>query len=319
MNENEYLRFFYAALKRSTQKYGAPKNKQDAVANQKAQVERLVALEQEWHRELLAFHGYKAYEAFAQYILRKGYIKKVKPFFRERQEQTVGVLKSLRLGEFDKVAKLGINWRFIEWAHARFEFPERMEEIKKHVYDARRELTEMNMPLAIQRAKMFFNVKSKPYISLLDCISMAVEGLIIAIDKYTLPYSPVFCSVAIGRMKSILIDTTFETQLYFYPKDRRRLYRVNKFLSQNINPSAEELLAFVNSTKPGEVYESIDLQQLDELISASHVHSGGLDIDQPADELEVVENNEIRAKLFAAVEKLSIFDQKILKLKGITW
>lgn len=184
---------------------------EDFTAKQKRQVETLVALEKEF-RDVLIKHGLgvEVYQEFVKYVMdTRRNLLCARPFFRERQE-TFKTLISPILRERDEKAlyRFDINYRFILFALKVRKFKKNTNVLKlaKKVERARRELIEQNMPLAISRAKIFKRCTPASHLEYMDLIQASNEGLIAAVDKFVLPYRPVFRSVIIGRIVGNLIE-----------------------------------------------------------------------------------------------------------------
>ena len=84
------------------------------------------------------------------------------------------------------------------------------------------------MPLAISQARVFRHNTPESHLTYMDLNQISFEGLINAVDKFVLPYTSVFRSVIIGRVKGDLIENYSETPVHFYPSDKRKIYRANK-------------------------------------------------------------------------------------------
>jgi DNA-directed RNA polymerase specialized sigma subunit len=153
-----------------------------------------------------------------------------------------------------------------------------------------------------------------------------------AIDKYCLPYSTVFRSVAIGRILGNLIEVYSETLLHFYPNDKRKIYRANKLMhkfsgEQTIN--YEQLATEVNEGV--ELPHKTNAAEIAALVAASSCVSTD---SSPNEENDVptlsrfiasestqpdvqVEKTEAMARMNQAIGKLSVIEKKLLRLKGV--
>jgi DNA-directed RNA polymerase specialized sigma subunit len=170
----------------------------------------------------------------------------------------------------------------------------------------------------------------------MDFVQIATEGLLAAIDKFVLPYSNVFRCVAIGRMLGNFIEAYSETTLHFYPTDRRKVYRANKYLSKHqFDIDYEDLAATVNSDVKGSGF-STNPSEIYNLVTAVSCVSANTKIPSPvrgsAAGVENItqyaaEDNsrpdvqyEVRQALHMLekeVSKLNLVEKKLLKLKGI--
>jgi len=195
-------------------------------------------------------------------------------------------------------------------------------------------LVVMNLPLVVSRARIFWSRTPKGHLSFMDFVQIGVEGLIAGVDKYSGEYMDNWCGVAIGRMTGNFIESLSQPVLHFYPTDRRKLYRANKFLSKHLKGgfSIEDMVKHVNDNA-GKKQETSD-EELLNLMAASGILS--TDTRPPGDEDNVpknvakfeapyeerpdvmAEHNEVTAKMRLAITSLPIFDQKLLRLRGIS-
>jgi DNA-directed RNA polymerase specialized sigma subunit len=340
-SSSEHFRQFAKSLESRISWY-EDENSENAVIVidlQKDRVERLVALEDRWRLAVIqSKNGEKVYQAFVSLIrdVRRNVLT-ARPFFRERQPVfTRSISKALKKRNWRKLYKFRINWSFISFAMkaAKWRRGGVVEKLAEEIAALRNELVEVNLPLAISRSRIFWSRTPKSHISFMDFTSIATEGLISAVDKFELPYKPVFASVAIGRMTGNFIEDYSQTMLHFFPSDRRKIYRANKFLSRHSKGEFEikDLVAAVNkdSTKSQRTTE----HEIAELIAAASTVSA--DTKAPGDNSEDVpdnvaryeapedwrpdvrfEKNERMQALYSAVEKLPLIDRKLLKLLGV--
>jgi DNA-directed RNA polymerase specialized sigma subunit len=189
----------------------------------------------------------------------------------------------------------------------------------------------MNVPLVINRASIFWSRTPRSNLSFMDLVQIGVEGLIAAVDKYCGQYSEVYRSVIIGRIVGLYIRSYSSTMIHFYPQDKRKLYRANKFRAKHADGtySLDELVDNV-TTKDGETNES---EIVNLLAAASMVvqreSSWGDDDSHRNDGIEgcpdsvslqpdsLVEHNEAMNAMHSAIDTLSLLDKKLLLLKGI--
>jgi DNA-directed RNA polymerase specialized sigma subunit len=167
----------------------------------------------------------------------------------------------------------------------------------------------------------------------MDLIQIAAEGLMSAVDKFVLPYSPVFRSVAIGRMVGNFIEQTSETMVHFYPTDKRKIYRANKALGRlkdgfNYEYIASEVNKGVDEARHTNAEEIADLLSAVSCVSADarpatqggETGEGILDrfavlAEQQPDNL--AETNETIEVMHGAMTFLSTFEMKVLRLHGV--
>jgi DNA-directed RNA polymerase specialized sigma subunit len=311
---------------------------EDLTARQKRQVESLVAAEQNFKKKVLNdSRGDKVYKDFIKFILDdEKNILAARPYFRERQgEFSIGIAPAIRERKHKDLAKFDINYCFIVFAlNSNTWGPNsKINKAAKEVNRIRKEIIELNMPLAISRAKIFKNKTPESHLEYMDLVQISMEGLINAVDKFVLPYTPVFRSVIIGRCVGDLILSYSETLLHFYPSDKRKIYRANKVKRDKNDTDYEKLADTVNGgvrlespTSPSEI------QQLTTAASAISLNSTISTPDSTRetslmDELQsdesnrpdvIVERENLIHSLSSAIDELSIFEQKVIRLMGIT-
>ena len=337
-DSSQHFRAFATSLENLIGPYSKMSPK-EAETLQRSQVETLVALEREW-REAVVRHRYgrRVYEAFVDHITQeRRNILSARPYFRERQQVFMkGIAPALRQRAWRKLAKFDVNWEFVTFAMgaAKWAPKSRVSQLERKIKALRQLVALINMPLAISRVRIFWSRTQKSHLSFMDMISIAVEGLHSAIDKFCLPYSKVFCSVIIGRCVGNLIQGYSETTLHFYPSDRRKLYRAHKFLNSKQAQDPDALVKSVNKDVPrGQHATAEEIQAL--VLAASTVST---DSKPPAQAEETdlkkdtltgraapddtrpdvrMENAEASAVMLAAAARLPLFDRKLLRLKGV--
>lgn len=344
----DHFKFFAKTLELAIEKYGN-KDEVDLVAMQKTQVERLVKLEKLFRKTLIAHSaGGPVYKAFINHICNeRRNILAARPYFRERQEIfTNEISKALKKGNEKSLFKFHFNYTFVLFAmkFRRWGKYSPIAKIAKEIGEARTELIEMNMPLAINRARIFWSRTPRSHLSYMDLVQIASEGLMSAIDKFCLPYTPVFRSVAIGRMVGNFIEQYSETMIHFYPNDKRKLYRANKNVhkfgdSIDYHKLAEVVNEGVEEAHKTNAAEIADLLAAMSLISGNTVVSpqGGVSgassdnnsdgqgnelLDRYIDEEDatpeaIAAERDAMNVLKSAIDGLTIFEQKFLKLRGI--
>ena len=335
---DSHFRQFASSLEATICGYGEAVG--DQTERQKAQVEGLVRLEGEFRAALIRdARGPLVYKAFLKYIMeeRKN-ILAARPYFRERQDVFKQEIAPL-LRTFQEVGlyRFNINYSFIAFAlrNKKFAPGSPVMKLAKDVEKARQELIELNIPLAISRAKLFKQHTPQSHLEYMDLIQIANEGLIAAVDKFVLPYTPVFRAVIIGRISGNHIEEYSDTMLHFYPSDKRKIYRANKIQGAKGVIPFDTLADEVN--KDADQTHKTDADELHQLLAASsHVS-----MDAPVNENSVVaegepessvdhyaadpasrpdvmvEEAEAHRALYNAIAKLSLLERKLLIMKGI--
>jgi DNA-directed RNA polymerase specialized sigma subunit len=200
---------------------------------------------------------------------------------------------------------------------------------------ARTILVENNMPLAVNRAKIFYRKTPKGHLSFMDLIEVSSMGLCAGIDKYTGEFKKNFIGVCIGRIVGNLIDAYSETVMHFYPSDRRVLYRANSIRGRQGITDISELTAAVNSSfaadllegktapKPVTVTELAYLMSAASLVSSdSNMGEEGFGVysytpDQAESAEDVLGRKQQVSQMAGLARRLPILNQKVLRLKGI--
>ncbi len=337
-NENdERFQAFAISLEKIMGDHG-----ENTTERQRDQIETLVKLEKEFRKTLIRHRwGIYVYRDFIGHIMdTRRNILEARPFFRERNDTFTNKISDVfRKRNARGLFKFHVNYNFIRFVmdSRKWSKNSQIAKIKDKIVAARKELVEMNMKLAIGQANTFYGKMPKAHLTRMDFIQIAAEGLIAAIDKFCLPYTTVFRTVATHRSKGNMIESISETPIHFYPKDKRRLYRAHKFIraQQGKNYSMEELVKYVNiHVKPHErtnVAEMINLLGAVSMVSANSVPAGHgeepegepvtildryLDKEAPSADQQI-ENMETRHIFMAAIKELDLFEQKLLMMKGI--
>ena len=317
----------------------------DFTAIQKKDVESLIASEQEFRRILQAdSRGELIYKAFVKYIRheRKN-ILGARPYFRERQEKfSEKISPALRNENHKALYKFNINFPFIQFVLKSWDWGKnsKIRKAAKAVDKIRSKLIVQNMPLAVSRAKIFKRSTPEGHLSYMDLVQIALEGLCNAVDKYVLPYSPVFRSVCIGRATGDLIENFSETMLHFYPGDKRKIYRARKARSHrnkvenhdDFTHLAKEVNSGVPLESPTTANEIYLLTEASEHVSVdSHVPVPDADPDEATTVLSTyvapddnqpdikAENIELNEQLFRAIITLDLVERKLLAMMGISY
>ena len=177
---------------------------EDFTQKQKRQVEALINAEKQFKKILQKdCRGHLVYKAFINFIVKDN-ILAARPYFRERQSAfSSGISPAIRKGKYKRLYKFNINFPFISFCLQILPWKpgSRVRKAANLVFKLRKELIELNMPLAISRARIFKQKTPSSHLSYMDLVQIAMEGLINAIDKFVLPYTPVFRSVIIGRLR----------------------------------------------------------------------------------------------------------------------
>lgn len=308
--------------------------------SQKQQFEELVTAERLFHETVLSYRiSSEMYKRFiAEIRIHNKNILSARPYFRENSETfSSKITPALKIKDPEALKKFDINFHFIKFCRDNWIglWPKKLETLFLRVEKARTILVNNNMPLAINRAKLFYRKTPKGHLSFMDMVEVSAMGLCAAVDKYVGPYLPNFCGVIIGRSTGNLIDAYSETVMHFYPQDRRVLYRANSIRGRQGITDITELTEAVNKSFAADLLEgktapkAVTVTELSYLMAAASLISSdsnsgedGFGVyDYTPDETESVEVNLGRKQEISNVarlaRKLPLINQKVLRLKGI--
>lgn len=352
----EHFKRFAQALETKIAGYNEPDP--NAYELQKRQMERLMELENELRLALISHRwGPATYRAFIAFIRdeRKN-ILDARPYFRDGKNVfTASISPALKARSEKDLYPYAFNFQFVCFIMKAREgkglgwgpsITKLVEKIRKQ----RQEIVEMNLPLAISRARIFCRHR-RAHLAYMDLVQISCGALMDAVDKFTPPFKKMFRGVIIGRITGDLIEENTKTMLHFYPVDRRKLYRANKALSRMNGEVVdfEELAIKVNKkikhrftsddveeVKDVDEAHKTDAMEIADLMSASSCLS--LTPPQSADEDGAekpsvehwsvapddvrpdvqAEETEASGKVSDALAILSVFERKLLRLKGIS-
>src|ERR1019366_2780321 len=208
IDDAEHFSLFAKSVEIAIKKYGHSID-EDMTALQKKQVDELAKLEVKFRKALIKDpNGEAAYLAFIAHVLDdKKNILVARPYFRERRSFFASdVSNAIRTRDVNKLQKFHCNYHFITLIAKSLVFGPEVNELIKKIQEARKKLVVLNLPLVINRARIFWSRTPKSHLSFLDMIQIGTEGLVAAIDKYCGEYSKVYRSVIIGRCVGNLID-----------------------------------------------------------------------------------------------------------------
>lgn len=350
MSDDEHFRQFGSSLERNIARYDNVDSEETLVEQQKRQIETLVVLEEEFRQTLIAHRwGVLVYRDFVRYICdERRNILAARPYFRERQDVFAQeISKALKKRADRSLYRFHFNYQFVSFVMKgpvdapgirpkKWAAGSKIARLARQINAIREELVVMNVPLAISRARTFWSRTPRSKLAYMDLIQIASEGLIAAVDKFCLPYSPVFRSVAIGRMVGNFIEEYSSTDLHFYPGDRRKLYRANKAVGRMrvavTEVDFEKLAQEVNQgAKTG--HDLTTASELAGIMAAASCVSSDMAVsDEPeaptlADRFAVdpsthpdavFEREEALAVMRKSANILSPLESKVLRLRGVT-
>jgi DNA-directed RNA polymerase specialized sigma subunit len=321
------------------------KNKNSS--NQEEQVEKLLMLEKKIQKEMWKYPklAREIYKSFVLKILvENGNILTARPYFRERSTVFASkITPALRTGDIDSLKKFHVNYNLLKFIKENWRGICPFEDVYNEFVETRQKLIENNLPLALNRAKIFFRKSRNDQFTLNDFIGFGVEGLISGIDKYTGKYAKVWVSVCIGRMVGFFTENSSQTQIYFYPSDRQILYRARslgykhkiedlKTLTKVVNDSLTEdkkegkkvYKTHVTEGDLANILTATNIMSTDAIVSKEENESArntkGMDIIMPEeDDFKKIERNQALETVLKHVSELEMIPKKIIKLKGVSF
>lgn len=295
--------------------------------SQRQALNELFKVEREFKKILLSTkHGELAYSKFMEFILEdKSNMLTSRVYFREKQETfSSKMFKAFHKNEPKRLYKFRINYLFASWIMKVYKGPHRkkLNKLLEKMAEIRRSLCENNLPLAINRAKLFWKRVPESHLEYMDLIQTASEGLINAIDKFVPPYKTVFRSVAIGRMTLNMSTDYSSTTVKLPPKERRILYRATMAKRKNDSVSSEEVAKYVNESFKG-VTES-DIRDIEaaasQVINIDDKEEGSFSMSEtladPSNSFEQIEAKELKVKLMKLLSSLKALELKVVLLKN---
>jgi len=313
------------------------------IGDQKDQVELVMSLEKKFFFNIKRYQQIKTvYEKFINYITKEnGNILSARPYFREKSTVfNAEIGKAIKAGDVDKLLNFDINFKLIQFIVDNWEgkLPTRCQNYYNEFIEARRILIENNLPLAINRAKLFYRKTPRSHLTLIDLINICTYGLIAGVDKFVGEYTRVWRSVCIGRMVGFMIEEYSKTFLRMYPDDKKILYRANALKYRMGIETVEELTKAVNESfeKDGEEGRKIPKLPISEvhirtlLNGSSHVSADNMltedegntnsvyDITASSDNVEKnVTQKDAMKQVMSASKDLEVIERKIIRLKGV--
>lgn len=326
---------------------------QALLERQHYQLSTLIGLETEF-RKLLIKHrsGNRVYRDFISYIcdINKN-ILSARPFFRERHSVfSKKISGALKKRKEKYLYKFRFNYTFIRFVMKNMKLSESspLTKISRKIEDLRKEIVITNVPLAISHCRIFWGKTPRSHLSFMDLLQIHAGGLLVAVDKFVPPATSrmsraqvlqafrKFRSVALGRMTGDRIECFSETLMHFYPVDKRKIYRANKYMrfakDDNGVVDYAKLVKMVNvDTDPNQRTNATEIANL--LASASHVSADTSANDNENEEQDplvertasnpemsldqIIEESDAMTKVKESITFLSILEQKITRLKGI--
>lgn len=313
------------------------------IGDQQAQIERLVSLERKFRNDICKYgQSSIIYQKFVN-DMQKSNILSAQSYFREISKVfNKDISPAIKNNEYQKLMKFDINYQFIQFIVDNWqgELPERSQKFYNDLTETRRILIENNLPLAINRAKIFYKKTPRSHLSLLDLIDICVYGLIVGVDKFVGEEYEKWAGVGIGRMVGFLIEEYSKSFIRLYPSDKKILYRANALKHRMKIDNMNDLVDAVNESFQKDMDEGraapnlpiTEVQIRTLMNSSSYVSAeaklkdgedsedGGSIYDytaHPETVEEVVEKKDSLQRVIGASKDLEIIERKIIRLKGV--
>lgn len=339
-----HLRAFQASITSKILKYGEHQTTEtDFIHSQKTQVVTLSKLEEAYRKELIkSDEGKAVYVAFIEFIRedRKN-ILDARPYFRVRQAIfTKTVSPALRKKNPIPIYRCHFNYSFVKFSAEHLDLSKHpvLYDLFKQIGAVRNKLIEVNTPLAIAQASAFFKKtkRKQDHLTRMDGIQNAIEGLTQGVDKFCGKYDNIkYRHTIIGRVLGTLIMRFSETMVHYYPIDKRKLYNANKVMAKCRPEDFKQISEKINDIAKEHNYVTTP-EEISHIMAASSSISSDIPVALGNDhntktiqdtlQYADIEDNrpdrnfeqvELSNKLAHAMKKLTILEQKVLKMKGL--
>jgi DNA-directed RNA polymerase specialized sigma subunit len=349
--DETHFRLFAGNLEAVLKRYEADAIPEETLlVRQRRQMKLLLSLEDKFRKALIKHPwGPSVYREFVTMILdQKRNILAARPYFRERQAVFADAISKALKKRSDKgLYRFHFNYTFIlfvlnarNWRANRI--GGKIVQLAEEIYKIRMEIMEMNMPLAISQARIFWSNTPKSHLSYMDLVQIHCGGLLVAIDKFVPPDTSemteeeeleayrTFRAVAIGRMIGDRIEQYSETLIHFYPIDKRKIYRANK-ARRKMGDTIDYVKMAESVNEDVEPAHRTNPEEIAELLAASSCVSGDLTMpDGEGDTL--LERYEAAAEsrpdlqaededailvMRSKMQELDLIEKKLLRMRGV--
>jgi hypothetical protein len=342
--DTEDLRRIAATVTRSVQE-GKKNNFETSKSFKK-----MLELEKSFVRVLKRYSvGVQCYSKFIYYITDElGNILNAKPYFRERSTTFNKFLSKAFKDKNPKgLMNFHPNYKFLQFCMKNMEsIPPKIQEVYDKYTKIRQDIIENNIPLAINKSKLFNNITPKDHLDLIDFIGICVCGLADAIDKFVGDFSKAnFANASINRMSGALLEEYNKGLISMYPKDKKIIYRIRSISWGTGITSPKELAHLFNRSleedkKLGRkpiTRKKITEFEVVKLLNTAGILSLDFKVDDNSDDFsekdyagsssydevygemiteeETVENKDIIIQARVVLEKMSIIEKKAVILK----
>ena len=289
-------------------------------------LEDLLSKEYSFKKTLIKYKkGLQVYEKFISYITEdERNILAARIFFREREATfSKHISKAIKNKDVATLLKFKINYKFMNWAVNNCNIPQRkkLEGMLNSASEYRRSIIEQNLPLVVNRSRLYQYKTRKYSIDALEFIQVAVEGFMAAIDKFVPMKDVQFKGVAVGWMQARLMADFSDGFLKLSVREKRILYRANVAIYRHSIKEINDVLKFVRISFPKTTMKALE-DVLSSSIAPSNIelHSssdnGILDANEQRDnESEIVRSLD-QQHLIKEVDLLPCLQKKVIILRG---
>jgi len=313
--------------------------------SQKEAVKKMTDAEESFRKAII--RSSQAHTIYSQFIVDIAVHRRnrlaAKPYFREKAPVfSKKITPAIKNGDVKALQQFHINYNLISYIKKNWKgnLPKIAQSYYNKIVYYRNEIIKHNIPLAINRAKIFYKKVPKSYLTLMDMVSIANMGLVSGVDKFVGDWSKVFNGVCIGRMVGNLIAGYSDTMLYLYPSDRALLYRANALRNRLKLETMEDLTKAINESyvedrKNGikTPFKKVTVAAVSHVLqAASPISTHQTKTNEEGDTVDVnisaycsdedVEKNaldkDLREKTATALKQVDIIHQKVIKLRGVS-
>ena len=272
----------------------------------------------------------RVYKDFIKYIKEeKGNLLHTKMYFREREAAFIDqILDSVREEDYEALYDCNISFRFMKWVLSLDYLPNSkiFESMYEKYTEIRRAIIERNLPLVVNRSRLF-QIKSRKHSEdPLEFVQTASEGFIHALDKFT-PDSDTFSKrelkgPMIGWIQSKLLEESGNSRspLKTSTTDKRVMYRINMARYRLGYTDMNKILDFVREKYPkttmkdiGAMISSELMVSIDRTAEQRSLYSSAFSVDSAE---EGAATRDLLNKVEIAASVLPVKEIKILVLKG---
>lgn len=347
-----HFQFFYQQIAEHKKIKYASLSSEDRLEQQYRQLKTLIDLEQEFVACLNETrYAPTVYQSFINFICnQKQNISAARPYFRESKfvfAKKISPIFKTRDAAALHSSNFKFNCKFITFVMNHRTWGKNSPLSKKYndIKKIRNEIVELNLPLAVSQAKIFWKSTPESHLSYMDVIQLQVQGLLSGVDKFLpqdrkslshekrLAAYRKFRPTVIGFMTRDRMVAYSQNILHFYTKDRKILYRANKLLREfQSDEDVSRLTDMINlylgdseKTSESEVKELVAANCMMSVSATVKISGREVDTedfsmieDDPESRPDCMfEKTDAMNALQKAINGLPPLEYKFLKMKGI--